>query len=307
MDSRGLTRLVLKKEGWRFWDCTLPGEDAPRRMHYVQAGSAGPPIVLVHGFGASAYHWRYNIPELAKSHRVYAPCLLGFGWSEKAVVDYTEGRVWVEQLRQFILQVVGGEEAVVLVGNSLGGFASLATAGSHPELVRGLVLLNAAGNFDEAEPVEVAPITESATGPALKSAVFLQGFVEWLKRALIGASFQLSKQPLRIKQVLNMVYVNEESIDDALVESIAAPADDANAAEVFYRVISQAGTSGVTMNTLFSRIKAPVLLLWGSKDPWVVPARCAPPLTQTTTRSDVNADNVSPHTGIAFLWPVDGL
>mmetsp|Transcript_7924 Transcript_7924/g.20153 ORF Transcript_7924/g.20153 Transcript_7924/m.20153 type:complete len:196 (-) Transcript_7924:853-1440(-) len=93
MDSRGLTRLVLKKEGWRFWDCTLPGEDAPRRMHYVQAGSAGPPIVLVHGFGASAYHWRYNIPELAKSHRVYAPCLLGFGWSEKAVVDYTEGRV----------------------------------------------------------------------------------------------------------------------------------------------------------------------------------------------------------------------
>eukprot|EP00873_Tetraselmis_striata_P036609 jgi/Tetstr1/456873/TSEL_043545.t1 len=273
MDSRGLTRLVLKKEGWRFWDCTLPGEDAPRRMHYVQAGSAGPPIVLVHGFGASAYHWRYNIPELAKSHRVYAPCLLGFGWSEKAVVDYTEGRVWVEQLRQFILQVVGGEEAVVLVGNSLGGFASLATAGSHPELVRGLVLLNAAGNFDEAEPVEVAPITESATGPALKSAVFLQGFVEWLKRALIGASFQLSKQPLRIKQVLNMVYVNEESIDDALVDSIAAPADDANAAEVFYRVISQAGTSGVTMNTLFSRIKAPVLLLWGSKDPWVVPAR----------------------------------
>lgn len=42
----------------------------------------------------------------------------------------------MEQLRQFILQVVGGEEAVVLVGNSLGGFASLATAGSHPELVR---------------------------------------------------------------------------------------------------------------------------------------------------------------------------
>lgn len=45
-------------------------------------------------------------------------------------------------------------------------------------VLRGLVLLNAAGNFDEAEPVEVAPITESATGPALKSAVFLQGFVE---------------------------------------------------------------------------------------------------------------------------------
>jgi pimeloyl-ACP methyl ester carboxylesterase len=44
--------------------------------------------------------------------------------------------VWVEQLRQFISSVVGAEEPVVLVGNSLGGFAILATAGQHPELVR---------------------------------------------------------------------------------------------------------------------------------------------------------------------------
>ncbi len=29
-----------------------------------------PPVVLVHGYGASAYHWRYNIPELAKQYRV---------------------------------------------------------------------------------------------------------------------------------------------------------------------------------------------------------------------------------------------
>eukprot|EP00193_Tetraselmis_chui_P009247 CAMPEP_0177757714 /NCGR_PEP_ID=MMETSP0491_2-20121128/3790_1 /TAXON_ID=63592 /ORGANISM="Tetraselmis chuii, Strain PLY429" /LENGTH=394 /DNA_ID=CAMNT_0019273383 /DNA_START=81 /DNA_END=1265 /DNA_ORIENTATION=- len=269
-DSRGLTRLVLRKEGWQFWECTLPGEDKPRRLHYVQAGDSGPPIILVHGFGASAYHWRYNIPELAKNHRVYAPCLMGFGWSEKAVVDYSEGKVWVEQLRQFISSVVGAEEPVVLVGNSLGGFAILATAGQYPELVRGLVLLNAAGDFDETRPSTDAPTVDS---PALPTAVYFEGLIEWFKRTLISLSFQFSKQPLRIKQVLNMVYVNEESVDEALIESIAYPAEDANAAEVFYRVISQAGTSGVTMNTLFSRIRAPVLLLWGSQDPWVVPAR----------------------------------
>ena len=45
----------------------------------------------MHGFGASAYHWRYNIPELAKRHRVYAVDLLGFGWSTKALVDYQYG------------------------------------------------------------------------------------------------------------------------------------------------------------------------------------------------------------------------
>lgn len=33
----------------------------------------GVPVVLVHGYGASAYHWRYQIPALeAAGHRVYA-------------------------------------------------------------------------------------------------------------------------------------------------------------------------------------------------------------------------------------------
>ena len=41
------------------------------------AGTHGPPVLLIHGFGASAYHWRYNIPFLAKNHRVYAIDLLG--------------------------------------------------------------------------------------------------------------------------------------------------------------------------------------------------------------------------------------
>lgn len=68
------------------------------------------------------------------------------------------------------------------------------------------------------------------------------------------------------------VYVNMESIDDDLVASISKPAEDPNAAEVFYRVISQA-TGPVTVNQLFRRLKAPVLLLWGRRDPWVVPSR----------------------------------
>ena len=98
------------------------------------AGSSGPPIVLVHGFGASAYHWRYNIGELAKKHRVFAVDLLGFGWSDKAIVDYSQ-YVWSDQLAAFIREVVN-DGPVVLAGNSLGGFNSLATAARHPDLVK---------------------------------------------------------------------------------------------------------------------------------------------------------------------------
>ena len=66
------------------------------------AGSSGPPILLVHGFGASVYHWRYNIPELAKNHRVFALDMLGFGWSEKPVMEYQGCHIWSEQIRDFI-------------------------------------------------------------------------------------------------------------------------------------------------------------------------------------------------------------
>jgi pimeloyl-ACP methyl ester carboxylesterase len=54
-----LERLPFKADGYSFW--TWRG----RRIHYVEQGS-GQPIVLIHGFGASAFHWRsaYEWPYL---------------------------------------------------------------------------------------------------------------------------------------------------------------------------------------------------------------------------------------------------
>jgi pimeloyl-ACP methyl ester carboxylesterase len=73
---------------------------------FLCAGDKGPPVVLVHGFGASAYHWRYNIPVLAASHRVYAVDLLGFGWSDKPLIPgYADYSVWQDQLAAFIREV----------------------------------------------------------------------------------------------------------------------------------------------------------------------------------------------------------
>lgn len=69
------------------------------------SGDTGPPVLLIHGFGASAYHWRYTIPELAKTHRVYAIDLLGFGWSDKPLVEYSKYEVWPEQLAAFVKEV----------------------------------------------------------------------------------------------------------------------------------------------------------------------------------------------------------
>jgi len=70
-----------------------------------------------------------------------------------------------------------------------------------------------------------------------------------------------------------MVYTNESSVDDDLVESIRMPATDPNAAEVFYRInTSTRGGGGAppSVNALMRTLRArqlPTLLLWGQADP----------------------------------------
>lgn len=50
----------------------------------IKGPQNGPPILLIHGFGASVGHFRKNIPVLAgEGYRVYAIDLLGFGASDK--------------------------------------------------------------------------------------------------------------------------------------------------------------------------------------------------------------------------------
>lgn len=48
----GMERLAYKPEGYKFWSWK------GRKIHYVEQGD-GLPVVLIHGFGASAFHWRF--------------------------------------------------------------------------------------------------------------------------------------------------------------------------------------------------------------------------------------------------------
>ncbi|PRQ39265.1 putative soluble epoxide hydrolase [Rosa chinensis] len=105
----GIERLPFKPEGYNFW--TWRGH----KIHYVVQGE-GHAVLLIHGFGASSFHWRSNIPELAKKYKVYAIDLLGFGWSEKALVEY-DAMIWKDQVVDFLKEIV--KEPTVL-GSVLG-------------------------------------------------------------------------------------------------------------------------------------------------------------------------------------------
>ena len=102
-------------------------------LHYVSAGTAGSPILLIHGFPETWWAFRKLIPLLAAEHRVFAVDLRGFGDSSTADSGYTSA-VAAEDLQQLIAHLDVGP--VHLSGQDISGGAAFRVAATHPELVR---------------------------------------------------------------------------------------------------------------------------------------------------------------------------
>jgi pimeloyl-ACP methyl ester carboxylesterase len=228
-------------------------------IYYVKAGerrSDRPPLLLVHGFGASTDHWKKNIAELSQDFEVWAIDLLGFGRSTKAVAPYC-GDLWRDQLHDFITEVIG--QPVVLAGNSIGGYACLCVAAQRPQSVVGLVLLNPAGPFTASQPVaEINPWVKRLQ-ETMKAAI-LSPVPSWVL-------FQYVRQRSMIRKTLQKVYLDQSAVTDELIEDIYRPACDVGAPQAFAAMFKT--PAGEKNDVLLSQMSCPLLMLWGEGDPWV--------------------------------------
>lgn len=114
------------------------------QTHYHEGGE-GKAVLLIHGSGpgVSAWaNWRLVFPILSKKFHLYAPDLVGFGYSEKPRIRYSPD-VWVNHLVEFITQK--NIAPLSIIGNSLGGALALHIAHRYPQVVDRIVLMGAAG------------------------------------------------------------------------------------------------------------------------------------------------------------------
>ena len=166
--------LRWREEPDNLWTFSGWSEAPSLTVNYIAAGpEEGQPFLLIHGFGASGFHWRRNVPALAAAgYRVYAIDLVGFGLSAKPIIDY-DSRLWRDQCAAFLREVAGCGEAAdgrraVVAGNSIGGYCALAVAAAYPELCLGVASLNGAGRFSpspaEAEVLRLAEEERAARG-----------------------------------------------------------------------------------------------------------------------------------------------
>lgn len=109
------------------------------RLTARSGGSAGVPVVLLHGLAASSDVWGLAWDRLAGEGLVLAPDLLGFGRSPRTSASHRL-QDHADAVADAMLAAETTRPAVV-VGHSFGALVALALARHHPELVGGLVLL----------------------------------------------------------------------------------------------------------------------------------------------------------------------
>jgi pimeloyl-ACP methyl ester carboxylesterase len=111
------------------------------RLHYVEAGE-GPLVVLLHGFPEFWWSWRHQIPALVEAgYRVVAPDQRGYAQSDRPR-DWRAYRI--ERLAADIAGLIEhlGEERAFVVGHDWGAAVAWMVATLHPERVARLAILN---------------------------------------------------------------------------------------------------------------------------------------------------------------------
>jgi pimeloyl-ACP methyl ester carboxylesterase/putative sterol carrier protein len=103
-----------------------------------------PPLLLLHGLGATKASWLTVLPHLARNHQVIAPDLPGFGASDKPAGRYDAP--WFAVYGFELLDVLGHRNTFV-AGNSMGGRIAMEMAMLGPERVDAIACLSPATAF----------------------------------------------------------------------------------------------------------------------------------------------------------------
>ena len=207
-----------------------------QKIHYLEAGP-GPVIILLHGLGGDTTNWAATVPALAPKYHVYVPDQIGFGQSDKPIMNYRVATL-VEFLNQFYKKL--GIEKATVVGNSLGGWAAASFAISYPEKIDKLVLVSAAGYT-----------SKRWGGPELNKELY----------SLLNPSTTAD-----LKRTMSLVFYNKALVSDQAVEMFFTSKLKKGDSYTINAFIESVLRGEDYIDDKVKTIKAPTLLIWGRED-----------------------------------------
>lgn len=231
-------------------------------IHYADFGgpAGGPVAVLVHGLGGSHVNWLGVAPTLARTHRVYAVDLPGFGLSPRPA----GGTNIASMLRAIsgFADRVSPTAPVVLFGNSMGGALSILHTAAHPARVAATVLVCPA----LPHPFGVLPDRGFLVLLMLAAAPF--GSV------LFGARARKAKPEALVHEMLKLTCVDRRRVPKAIIDEAVALARSRHERPWMDQAFSEATRSigktvllsGGKLLSAMQRVPTPMLLVHGAKD-----------------------------------------
>ena len=227
------------------------------RLRMIDTGN-GTPVVFIHGFGASMYGWRYQLPPIvAAGYRVVAFDNRGFGFSDKPAHGYTNAAY--AHLVVSLLDSLGISSAV-LIGHSMGGAIAAEVALRYPDRVRGLVLIDAAGY-----------------------GVRWPGVLKLARWPQVGAVVTRFRARWITARILRSTFADPSKVTEADVDQYYAPVPDPAYGRALRGVLREFRFD--SLGGRVGRVQAPTLVLWGDADRWI-PLRDGTRFTQELPRSE---------------------
>ncbi len=229
------------------------------RMRYLRAGS-GPALILLHGLLGYSFSWRYTMPALAPYATVYAPDMMGAGFSDRpAGLDHSM-RGTAKRLLRFIAGL--GISTFDLLGTSHGGAVAMMVAdecvgGNGGMRLRRLVLV-APVNPYSAHGKRLAPFIGSAFGTTL---------------------FRLTSAHMRFSYPYwhARMYGDRRRIPPGTLAGYVAPLAKPGLFEHALSIVRTWTEDLCELEEILPKLAGvPTLLMWGSKDSAVYASSAAP-------------------------------
>ena len=158
-------------------------------VNYVDIGSGDACLLLVHGLAGCWQNWLEQLPRFARTHRVVALDLPGFGHSPMPPWDLS-----IPAYGELVLDFSAalGLEDVTIIGNSLGGFVAAEAVSAN------------AGRFDRLGLVAAAGISTAELRP--EPAVLMGRLAVALGPLVIGLQEGAMRRPGLRRHVFSSVF-----------------------------------------------------------------------------------------------------
>lgn len=233
-------------------------------------------VVLVHGTGEmGAKIWDSTIEYLKDAFHIITFDLPGFGRSEKKNELYSP-----ENYTRFLKWIINkkGKEPVYLVGHSMGGAISLYFSGTYPELLKRLILVDAAG--------------------ILHRASFTKNMIDRLiPGGIVVDDKEVIKKPL--SDLRYLVKTTIENVDRSLMPDdlsalLRSSAFRATALKGDPIRISGMALIQTDFSPILANAEVPTAIIWGEEDT-IAPVRTAKMLAGMIDRSSLTLLNNKGH------------